>query len=183
MKTLFITEFIKQRKMVGAIAPSSVFLRKKMLAKIDFSKDINIIELGPGTGVFTKGILKKMSPKSKLLSFELNPTFHLKLANKIKDKRLNFINDSAENIKLHLTKHNIKSADFVISSLPLTVIPDNIKNNIIKASYEVLSKNGMFVQFQYSLNAKKLLSSKFNSVDIVFSSLNIPPAFVYYCNK
>jgi phosphatidylethanolamine/phosphatidyl-N-methylethanolamine N-methyltransferase len=183
MKRIFISEFIKQRKMVGAIAPSSVFLRKKMLARIDFSKDINIIELGPGTGIFTKGILKKMSPKSKLLSFELNPTFHLKLTNKIHDKRLNIINDSAENIKLHLKKHNIESVDVVVSSLPLTVIPDSIKNNIINSSYESLSENGMFVQFQYSLNAKKLLNSKFNFVDIVFSSLNIPPAFVYYCKK
>jgi len=183
MKRIFISEFLKQRKMVGAIAPSSVFLRKKMLARIDFSKNINIIELGPGTGIFTKGILKKMSSKSKLLSFELNPTFYLKLTNKIQDKRLTFINDSAENIKLHLKQNNIESVDYVISSLPLTVIPDSIKNTIINASYEALCENGIFVQFQYSLNAKKLLTSKFNCVDIVFSPLNIPPAFVYYCEK
>ena len=32
-----------------------------MLAKIDFSTDLNIVELGPGTGPFTSKLLKKMS--------------------------------------------------------------------------------------------------------------------------
>ena len=49
----FINEFKKENR-IGAIAPSSKFLAKKMMKEIDFSKDLNIIELGPGNGVFTE---------------------------------------------------------------------------------------------------------------------------------
>ena len=37
-------------------------------------------------------------------------------------------------------------------------------------------------KFQYSLNAKDLLYKKFSSVDITFTPLNLPPAFVYHCS-
>ena len=57
--------------MVGAVAPSSKFLMKKRLKSVDFSKAKVIVELGPGTGVFTKGILDKMTDDAKLFSFEL----------------------------------------------------------------------------------------------------------------
>ena len=67
----FLGEFIKERKIVGAIAPSSKFLMKKMIAPIDFQKADVIVELGPGNGVFTKSILERMKQTSKLFSFEL----------------------------------------------------------------------------------------------------------------
>ena len=55
----FLGEFIKERKTVGAIAPSSKFLMKKMIAPIDFQKADVIVELGPGNGVFTKVFWKE----------------------------------------------------------------------------------------------------------------------------
>ena len=61
MKKVFLSEFIKEFKTVGAITPSSKFLMKKMLSKIDFSKNVFLIELGPGTGVFTTEILSRMT--------------------------------------------------------------------------------------------------------------------------
>ncbi|MEY3682903.1 MAG: hypothetical protein RLZZ289_1438, partial [Bacteroidota bacterium] len=38
-----------------------------MLAPIDFSKSKVVVELGPGTGVFTKALLKAMPQDSQLL--------------------------------------------------------------------------------------------------------------------
>ena len=56
-KKSFIAHFLKERKMVGAMAPSSKFLAKKMLARIAFDQAKVIVELGPGTGVFTQRII------------------------------------------------------------------------------------------------------------------------------
>ena len=77
MKRVFLSEFIKQKKTVGAITPSSKFLMKKMLSKVDFSKDILIVEIGPGTGVFTQEILSRMTLNSRLISFEINDIFFM----------------------------------------------------------------------------------------------------------
>ena len=78
----FLKTFFKERKQVGALAPSSKFLVKKMCDKIDFSTAKNIVELGPGTGVFTEEILKRANPDCKIFVIELNTEFYEYLKNK-----------------------------------------------------------------------------------------------------
>jgi len=177
----FLGEFFKERRVVGAISPSSKFLMKKMVAPIDFQKADVIVELGPGNGVFTKGILERMKQTTKLFSFELNTPFYEHMVATIDDKRLVLINDTAEKIDEYLEQHGIGKVDYIVSSLPFTVIPKEIKLPIIDKCVKQLKDDGMFIQFQYSLNAKKLLSSKFSQKKIDFSALNFPPAFVYKC--
>ena len=82
---------------------------------------------------------------------------------------------------MHLEKHGIGKVDYIVSSLPFTVIPKEVKLTIIDKCVKQLKDDGMFIQFQYSLNAKKLLSSNFSQIKIDFSALNFPPAFVYKC--
>ena len=98
-KKSFIQQFWKEKKMVGAMAPSSRFLAEKMLQNINFHSAQVLIELGPGTGVFTDKILKKMRPDAKLLVFELNDNFYNSLKNRITDSRVILIHDSAEMIE------------------------------------------------------------------------------------
>ena len=50
-----------------------------------------------------------------------------------------------------------------------------------KILIQIPSKDGVYVQFQYSLNAHKLLKKKFNKVTLDFTPINMPPAFVYRC--
>ena len=56
MKKSFLKSFWAEKKMVGSMTPSSRFLMDKMLKNIDFKKSKLIVELGPGTGVFTEKI-------------------------------------------------------------------------------------------------------------------------------
>ena len=181
-KSNFINEFIKSRNQIGAISPSSKYLAKKMLANIDFSTDLYIVELGPGTGVFTSRLLRRMSPNSKLLSLELNPYFASKIRKSVKDSRFQLRCDSAENINIVLKQIQFPKVDYIISSLPLAVFSTRLKLRIINECKTALGSDGGFIQFQYSLNAKDLLHKKFNSVDITFTPLNLPPAFVYHCS-
>lgn len=178
----FISEFFKNKTEVGAVAPSSKFLGKKMYGGIDFSKVNCIVEFGPGTGVFTKEILKRLKPDACMIIFETNPSFFAKLKQEIDDPRAVILNESAEKIGEYLAIENQDKADFIISSLPLTVFPKELKENILKGAVDNLSKNGQYIQFQYSLNAHKLLKTKFNSVKLAFSLINMPPAFVYKCS-
>ncbi|GAA4763387.1 MULTISPECIES: class I SAM-dependent methyltransferase [Flavobacterium] len=181
-KKKFISEVLKSTGTIGALSPSSSFLAKKMLEPIDFSKTECIVEFGPGTGVFTKKLLENMRPDAKLLAFEINPTFieELKL---IKDNRLVLINDSAEKIKGYLKENGFTSANYIVSSLPFAMIPDEVVDSILTNSDNALSEGGKYIQFQYSLNAKKKLEGYFSEISINFTLLNLPPAFVYICSK
>jgi phosphatidylethanolamine/phosphatidyl-N-methylethanolamine N-methyltransferase len=182
-KLKFFKEFWKERRVVGAISPSSIFLAKKMISSIDFKSARILVEFGPGTGIFTKEILKNMVPDAKLLVFETQKSFCDQIEQEIKDDRMILINDSAEKIGEHLQKHGFELADHIISSLPFTVIPTQIKTAILTQSVKYLAIKGTFLQFQYSLNAHKLLKSRFKSVKLDFTPMNIPPAFIYRCQN
>ena len=182
-KSKFFNDFLKERKTVGAVSPSSKFLMKKMLAPINFEKAKVIVELGPGNGVFTKGLLDRMNSNAKLISFELSENFYKHINLKIRDERLILINDSADKLEKYLKVEGISEVDYVVSSLPLAVIPEEVKTKVLNACVKVLGEKGKYIQFQYSLNAKKLLQSKFNDVSHKFVPVNIPPAFVYQCNN
>ena len=179
-KRKFLKEFWKDKQMVGAISPSTRFLGEKMIENIDFDKARMIVELGPGTGVFTELILNRMHPDAKLLVFELNDSFYQNLAKRFDDPRVQIIHDSAEKIADYTDG---KKVDAVISSLPLMVFSEELRNNVVNAAYDSLKKDGKYMQFQYSLQSKKLLQSLYKTVSVKFTMKNLPPAFVYTCSK
>lgn len=178
----FFKEFLRERKTVGALSPSSIFLARKMVAPIDFNKARTIVELGPGTGIFTKEILRNMHADAKLFVFETQKSFCEMIQREIQDQRMILINDSAERITDHLQMHGVDRADYTVSSIPFTVVPTAIKNAILAQAVKSLKPGGLFIQFQYTLNAHKLLKSHFRTVKLDFTPMNIPPAFIYKCS-
>lgn len=182
-KRSFLKEYFKNKKMVGAVSPSSRFLGQKMLESVDFDKVKHIVELGPGTGVFTDIIIERMRKDAKLLVFELNDKFHAALKKRINDPRVQIIHDSAENISKYLPEEDKSNQDVIVSSLPLMVFSDELRSAVVKASYDSLKPKGYYLQFQYSLQSKKFLESIFKKVSIKFTMKNFPPAFVYTCRK
>jgi len=178
-KANFLKTFFKERKQVGALAPSSKYLVKKMCDKIDFSIARNIVELGPGTGVFTAELLKRAHADCRIFVVELNREFYEFLAENFTDPRIILLCESADQIDEIIHSYGVEKVDAVLSSLPLAVIPDQIRKRIIIKSYDILREGGVYVQYQYSLNAKKLLEMKFGKLQMGFVALNIPPAFVY----
>ena len=182
-KLLFFSTFIEYPKEIGSIVPSSKFLINEVLKNIDFENARYIAEYGPGTGRITTEILKKARKDAKILCFEVNKKFCGYLRRKINDKRLIIINDSAENIKKYFKRFNIPKIDYVISGLPFSVLPDNEKLIIIEETKNMLRKYGKFVVYQYLNNFKKYLYNYFSNISTKFVPLNIPPCFVYVCEK
>ncbi len=110
---ILLKEFFKKPTKVGAIAPSSTDLAKKIVKQANLKNKKNIVELGPGTGIFTKYILKYKNPDSHFFVLELNEIF-------VKILKENFPNliiyqDSAEYLKKYL---NNTQTDCIISGLP-----------------------------------------------------------------
>ncbi|MBI4154977.1 hypothetical protein HY498_02750 [Candidatus Woesearchaeota archaeon] len=179
-RTKFFLQYLKNPRLIGSITPSSKYLIKKMISPIDFSNARYILELGSGNGCITKELLKNMDLESKLIIFETNEEF-CKTISKIEDERLYIINDSAEKILHHLKKLKIKKADYIISGLPLAVLPKETREIILNSISKSLKQNGLYIQFQYSLRSYKQIKQLFSQVNVNFTSLNIPPAFIYIC--
>lgn len=182
-KRKFWKQFLKSRREIGSVTPSSRHLTKGILDKIDFSEDRIIVELGPGTGVFTQTMLDKLSPNSKLVVIELNDEmFHL-LDKKINDDRVLLVHGSATLMKDVLLEHGLNHVDYIVSSLPLSVMPQEIANQIFRDSKSLLSRHGKYIQFMYSLVLKSKLEEYFQSVSKSFVLFNFPPAFVFECHN
>lgn len=182
-KRLFFRKFIENPRRTGSIVQSSPFLVREMIKPIDFDKAKVIVELGAGTGVITKKILKNMSKDSLLFCFEVDNCLCQELENRVKDKRLIVISDGAEKMSQHLKKYGIDKVDYVISGLPLVVLPKEEVTTIINQVIESLNQNGKFIQFQYSLTSQKKFRKMFSEVKTCFTMFNIPPAFIYVCRK
>lgn len=179
-KKEFFSAFLKQGKNVGSVTPSSKFLVKKMVDPIQFENVKCIVELGPGTGIITHELLRNMPENSILLAFEINKEFCDTL-NQINDPRLKVISDSAEKLEDYLKQYKVAKVDYVVSSLPLFMIPDPIVDKILEVVVKTLNSDGAFIQYQYSLNAYKRFKAIFKNVDLNFTPMNIPPAFVFTC--
>ncbi|MCA9364980.1 MAG: methyltransferase domain-containing protein [Candidatus Moranbacteria bacterium] len=158
----------------GAIAPSSRFLVDKMISKIDYSHDVEILQLGFGEGVFTRRIVQRLTPGSTLVVFEVDPTCR---RHHIEDGRVLYVEDSAEHIS---ARFGDKKFDHIISALPFASLPKSVSKRIQDEIKVHLKKGGTFLQFQYSLHSKKDIHGLFDSpVSIDFELFNIPPAFIY----
>ena len=71
---LFLRDWVRDPLQVAAIAPSSLSLAHIMTSEISFC-DAPILELGPGTGVFTRRLLQKGIPQENLVLVESSQAF------------------------------------------------------------------------------------------------------------
>lgn len=178
----FFRESIKNIKTTGTITRSSKFLCKDMISHVDFDNAKSLVELGAGDGVITKHILKAMRPDAQLLAFEILPKLHTLLEG-INDQRLHAIKDSAEKIGEYLDKNDMGKADFVVSALPFVAFPEELTYNILRETKQQMKPGAKFIQVNYSLLMKKIYMEVFGNVDVNFTPINIPPAFVLVCEK
>jgi phospholipid N-methyltransferase len=174
-----VTGFVK----TGAVMPSSNFLAKRMIKPIHWHKDIVIVELGAGTGSFTKEIIKHLPKSGRLLAFEINSEFAQKLKKEFVDDRILIIEDDASKLSEHLNKLGIKGADYVVSGIPLGNFSRKTKWSILNAVTRGLKEGGLYIQFQYFLASILTIKRFFPKIRISYEVRNVPPAFVIVGKK
>jgi phospholipid N-methyltransferase len=179
--SIFFQQAIANIKQTGSFIPSSDFLATKMVDKIDFDKDLNILELGAGEGIFTRHILSKMTIESNLTSCEINSSFFTEIA-KIQDHRFKPKMECVFERDIYDTFAQC-SVDCIISGIPLANIKRKKKKYLLNSSFELLKPGGLFVQFQYLPQDYKLIKETFGNIKLGFTLFNFPPAFIYYAFK
>ncbi|MEV5719434.1 methyltransferase domain-containing protein [Amycolatopsis mediterranei] len=172
-------EFLRHPVLTGAIAPSSPRLAEEMTAGLGLERASCVVELGPGTGVFTEAVLALLRPEARLTAIEINPRFAAALSERFPEADV--VTGSAEHLALD-------GVDVVVSGLPWTAMTASRQQHILDAVTAALAPNGRFTTFAYAHTAwtpparrfAASLRSRFAVVErtqVVWG--NLPPAFVY----
>ena len=178
---LFARNFLKNPTMLGGLVPSSRFLIKEVLRRVDWDSAHVVIEYGPGVGTITAEILRRMRPDATLLALETNPEFIPFLRESLPDSRLQVVQESAERVDQVMQRLNLPAADYIISGVPFKLLPDAVRDTIIGKTHKVLRPNGMFVLYQFSNAVLPSLQRVFRKVYKDFEPLNILPARLFHC--
>ena len=142
---VFVLEIIRKPGEVGAIAPSSKFLGEAISSYIKSPEEpVNVIEVGPGTGAFTKIIADKLKPKDRLDVIEYNQKFVEVLQEKFKD----YPNVSVHCISITDWKPDYKY-DFMVSSLPFNVFDAEFVKMILTHYENIIKPGGILSYFEY----------------------------------
>jgi phosphatidylethanolamine/phosphatidyl-N-methylethanolamine N-methyltransferase len=161
-----------------------------MVSDIGLEEARTVLELGPGTGAFTKAIENTISPEALLLAIEVNH----ELAEELRENvtRAIIIEDSAENISKHLAAHGRKSADVILSGLPWASFSNDLQERLLDAVANALEPGAKFATFSYShailLPAarafRRRLAKRFSNFETTPAVWrNLPPAYVYRCTR
>lgn len=141
-----------------------------------------IAEFGPGTGVFTQEIIRRMAPHARLLVFEIDPQFVAVLRAQWSDPRVEIIEASAATIEQQLAQRGLSQVDCIVSGLPFTSLPRPVTHAILAATRRVLRPGGVFVTYQYTPVLRNILRTYFPLTRISRLVLrNLPPALVFEC--
>jgi phosphatidylethanolamine/phosphatidyl-N-methylethanolamine N-methyltransferase len=175
------------------LVPSSTYLVEAMLDPLPLAQAELVVEFGPGTGVMTQALLRRLPDDAKVLAFEINSRFVRQLKNALPDPRLEVLEVSAESVGQVLRQRNHSRVDAVVSSLGLTIMPDALKHSIFEALMPYLDERSVLTQFQY-LNAIRCSDGRIQRYDSAaflrdffpYVSqrtiwLNLPPVSVYTC--
>lgn len=175
----FLKNAILKPKQVAYFFPSSSALIHAIAKKSELSKHKHIIELGPGTGGTTRGILAEMNHDAELISVEINKDFAEYIKKTIDDKRLKVCHDTAQNLQHIIQKNGWKAADIIISGIPITTLPKGVAQEIIQSIYENIKPGGMFVAYQFRDRVSKLATPIFGKSVNKWEFKNFPPMKIY----
>lgn len=143
----FLRVFLKNPVGIGAIAPSSQELATAMIQGLQLNEGESLLELGPGTGSFTRQIRKIIPDSRAYLGIECEPAFVALLQKNFPD--LQFVNGKAEQSEVLYENSGIFPARIIISGLPFALQVQEVRNDIIGNIDRLMTPGSVFRTFQY----------------------------------
>lgn len=177
---VFFEGFVKHPVMVGSIIPSSRFTIAKMLAPVDWDECKLFVEYGPGVGTFCKPVLERMRRDATLIVIDTNPLYIDYLRRTIGDSRFVPVLGSAADVEQIVRAHGFDHADYVLSGLPFSTLPEGVGPAIAGATHRVLRTGGAFLVYQFSVKARDFMARYFDRIDHGYEPLNILPCQLFW---
>ncbi|TCD04139.1 methyltransferase [Erythrobacteraceae bacterium CFH 75059] len=177
---VFFRGFLEHPRMVGSIIPSSRFTIEKMLAPVDWAACRLFVEYGPGVGTFCGPVLERLRRDGRLIVIDTNPLYVDYLNRTITDPRFTAVLGSATDVERIVASHGHTHADYVLSGLPFSTLPDGVGPEIAAATHRVLRPGGAFLVYQFSARARDYMADHFAHIEQGFEALNIPPCRLFW---
>jgi phospholipid N-methyltransferase len=178
--SVFFRGFVEHPKMVGSIIPSSRFTIRKMLAPVKWAECKLFVEYGPGVGTFCGPVLERLPQDGALIVIDTNPLFIDYLNNTITDSRFTAVHGSAADVEAIVKDNGHDHADYVLSGLPFSTLPDGVGPAIAAATHRVLRPGGAFLVYQFSAKARDFMAKHFTRIDAGFEFWNVLPCKLFW---
>ncbi len=184
---LFLKEFARNPGQLGAVTPSSRKLAESVVAAAGLTDEQIIVELGAGTGPFTRAV-REAVPSATFVALEPSEPMAKRLREQMPD--LDVDGRYASELRAILSDRELPHCDRVISGLPWAVFPDEAQRQTLRAVCDCLTPDGRFVTFQYVHSQVLPAARKFRALlDEHFERVqksevtwrNVPPAFLFVC--
>lgn len=150
----FITAYLRKPTVIGAIAPSSRALASALCEPFRrYARPAKVLELGAGTGAFTRYLGSLLGEEDELDVCEVQPDFAdilrsdvfrgADLAPAVADGRVRLLSFAVQEIDFE------DRYDFVISGLPLTAFSLSDVEAVFDVIRRCLKPSGVFSYFEY----------------------------------
>jgi phosphatidylethanolamine/phosphatidyl-N-methylethanolamine N-methyltransferase len=177
----FLRALVTRPKSVGAIAPSSRALAKAIARVIDPSRGGPVLELGPGTGVLTQGLLDRGIAPARLTLVEYDSDLASRLTRRFQG--VDVITGDAFDLVRTLGPKAQQSFSAVVSGLPLLNFPLARRRRFMDGIIPLLAPGAPLIQFSYGMQPPMGPPPGFGVTRAVTVWANLPPARVWVYRK
>ena len=177
---VFFRGFVEHPRMVGSIIPSSRFTIDKMLGPVKWDECELYVEYGPGVGTFCQPVLDRLRRDGALIVIDTNPLYIDYLKKHFRDSRFHAVLGSAVDVEDIVTAHGYDHADYVLSGLPFSTLPDGVGPAIAAATHRVIRPGGAFLVYQFSARARDFMAKHFRRIDSGFEFWNVLPCKLFW---
>jgi len=187
----FLGRFLRSPRTVGALAPSSKWLARAMVVHVGQPstpanpvRPVRIVELGAGTGAFTREIVERLGSGDRFLVVDVEPGFIECLRRRW--PHVECVCASAATLPALLGERQIGPVDHIVSGLPFASLPAETTRQILDAVGKTLRRDGTFTTFQYvhsyglprAVAFRREMNALMGSTpSLQFVARNLPPAF------
>lgn len=176
----FFREWLRDPLRVASITPSGKALADLIVREIG-PETGRVIELGPGTGVFTRALLRRGVAEEDILLVEMGTEFAALLQQRFPKAKI-ACTDAAR-----IARFCPEPAGAAISGLPLLSMRPEKVYAILAGTFARLGEGGAFYQFTYGLRCPVprvvLERLGLSAVRVGGTLRNVPPAFVYRISR
>lgn len=151
---LFFTRYLKQPKLVGSIAPSSLALAEAVCEPYrQCTRKVRVLEVGAGTGAITRHLASILKPQDELDVCEIDTSFRQTLENDV--FTLPAIQPAVKQGRIRLFMLPVQQLptdrkyDFIVSGLPLTIFELRDIQGIFEVFRNCLNPGGVFSYYEY----------------------------------
>ncbi|MFI6281562.1 class I SAM-dependent methyltransferase [Streptomyces sp. NPDC050988] len=186
----FIREFAKAPTVVASVIPSGKALARQMAAPIPSMGQPVVVELGSGTGAFSRAIQERLDGRGRHIALDINDRFTALLTERFAG--LDAVTADARDVSAVLAERGLRQADAIVSGLPWASFRHERQRELLDAVVDALSPQGAFTTFAYvharrfvpARRLRRSLADRFEEVVLGRTVwANLPPALVYHCRR